>query len=91
MYLLSTIKQVCHPLCFVHTHCDQGGGTPGGVSAAGASADNIVTEEAKAEADSRSIYVGNVDYSCTPEELQQTFSVRRKETTAGGKENRVGG
>jgi polyadenylate-binding protein 2 len=36
----------------------------------------VVTDEAKAEADTRSIYVGNVDYSCTPEELQQVFAVR---------------
>eukprot|EP00894_Picocystis_sp_ML_P001386 jgi/Pico_ML_1/51903/g367.t1 len=27
----------------------------------------------KEEVDSRSVYVGNVDYSCTPEELQQHF------------------
>ena len=27
------------------------------------------------EADTRSIYVGNVDYSCTPEELQVHFQV----------------
>ncbi|KAL2526970.1 Polyadenylate-binding protein 1 [Abeliophyllum distichum] len=27
----------------------------------------------KEEADSRSIYVGNVDYACTPEEVQQHF------------------
>ncbi|KAI0650081.1 polyadenylate-binding protein 2 [Trametes meyenii] len=31
------------------------------------------TEEDKAAADSRSIYVGNVDYSATPEEIQQHF------------------
>lgn len=28
---------------------------------------------AKEEVDSRSVYVGNVDYSCTPEELQAHF------------------
>lgn len=28
---------------------------------------------AKEEADSRSIFVGNVDYACTPEEVQQLF------------------
>ncbi len=28
---------------------------------------------AREEADNRSIYVGQVDYSCTPEELQQHF------------------
>jgi len=28
---------------------------------------------AKEEADSRSVYVGNVDYGCTPEELQAHF------------------
>ncbi|KAL6760369.1 hypothetical protein V8C86DRAFT_2554248 [Haematococcus lacustris] len=36
----------------------------------------------KAEADSRSIYVGNVDYLCTTEELQQHFE-------ACGSTNRV--
>lgn len=37
---------------------------PAGVAASQAS---------KEEADSRSVYVGNVDYSCTPEEVQQHF------------------
>ncbi|EFN56029.1 hypothetical protein CHLNCDRAFT_13079, partial [Chlorella variabilis] len=32
-----------------------------------------VDAAAKEEADSRSVYVGNVDYSCTPEELQMHF------------------
>ncbi|KAM0935500.1 putative RNA recognition motif domain, nucleotide-binding alpha-beta plait domain superfamily [Dioscorea sansibarensis] len=31
------------------------------------------TQAEKEEVDSRSIYVGNVDYSCTPEEVQQHF------------------
>ena len=31
------------------------------------------TEEEREEVDSRSIYVGNVDYAATPEELQQHF------------------
>ncbi|CAL1702333.1 unnamed protein product [Somion occarium] len=31
------------------------------------------TEEDRAAADGRSIYVGNVDYSSTPEEIQQHF------------------
>ncbi|TFK56058.1 RNA-binding domain-containing protein [Heliocybe sulcata] len=31
------------------------------------------TEEDKAAADSRSVYVGNVDYGSTPEEIQQHF------------------
>ncbi|CAO1634134.1 unnamed protein product [Parajaminaea phylloscopi] len=31
------------------------------------------TEEEKEETDSRSIYVGNVDYGATPEEIQQHF------------------
>ncbi|KAL1503782.1 hypothetical protein AB1Y20_012250 [Prymnesium parvum] len=31
-------------------------------------------EEANAEADARSIYVGSVDYSATPEELQEHFA-----------------
>ena len=32
-------------------------------------------ERASKEADSRSVYVGNVDYDCTPEELQRHFQV----------------
>jgi polyadenylate-binding protein 2 len=31
------------------------------------------TQESKEEVDSRSVYVGNVDYSSTPEELQEYF------------------
>ncbi|WFD27236.1 hypothetical protein MNAN1_002232 [Malassezia nana] len=31
------------------------------------------TEEEKMQADARSIYVGNVDYGATPEEIQQHF------------------
>ncbi|KVI04510.1 hypothetical protein Ccrd_017170, partial [Cynara cardunculus var. scolymus] len=31
------------------------------------------TQAEKEEADARSIYVGNVDYACTPEEVQQHF------------------
>ncbi|KAJ8619117.1 hypothetical protein MRB53_015303 [Persea americana] len=31
------------------------------------------TQASKEEVDSRSIYVGNVDYACTPEEVQQHF------------------
>ncbi|KAJ6339417.1 hypothetical protein OIU77_007393 [Salix suchowensis] len=31
------------------------------------------TQAEKEEVDARSIYVGNVDYSCTPEEVQQHF------------------
>lgn len=33
-------------------------------------------ERASKEADSRSVYVGNVDYDCTPEELQRHFQVQ---------------
>ncbi len=33
-------------------------------------------ERVSKEADSRSVYVGNVDYDCTPEELQRHFQVR---------------
>ena len=33
-------------------------------------------QAAKEEADARSVYVGNVDYECTPEELQVHFQVR---------------
>ena len=32
-------------------------------------------QAAKEEADARSVYVGNVDYECTPEELQVHFQV----------------
>ncbi|CAH8382316.1 unnamed protein product [Eruca vesicaria subsp. sativa] len=32
-----------------------------------------ITSAEKEEVDSRSIYVGNVDYACTPEEVQQHF------------------
>ncbi|CAN8253414.1 unnamed protein product [Cochlearia groenlandica] len=32
-----------------------------------------ISSAEKEEVDSRSIYVGNVDYACTPEELQQHF------------------
>ncbi len=32
-------------------------------------------EQVSKEADSRSVYVGNVDYDCTPEELQRHFQV----------------
>ncbi|XP_068651797.1 polyadenylate-binding protein 2-like isoform X1 [Aristolochia californica] len=31
------------------------------------------TQASKEEADSRSVFVGNVDYACTPEEVQQHF------------------
>ncbi|KAJ9545736.1 hypothetical protein OSB04_025443 [Centaurea solstitialis] len=34
---------------------------------------NAATLAEKEEADARSIYVGNVDYACTPEEVQQHF------------------
>lgn len=37
-------------------------------------------QAAKEEADSRSVYVGNVDYECTPEELQVHFQVREAES-----------
>ena len=35
-------------------------------------------EASREEADARSVYVGNVDYGCTPEELQQHFQVGSK-------------
>ncbi|KAN0065407.1 hypothetical protein ACQY0O_001243 [Thecaphora frezii] len=43
--------------------------------AAGAAAGTGIhpTEEEKEEVDSRSVYVGNVDYGATPEEIQQHF------------------
>ena len=37
-------------------------------------------ERASKEADSRSVYVGNVDYDCTPEELQRHFQVHTSAT-----------
>lgn len=57
----------------------QGGavGDGAGTSGAGGAAASAADEQAKAEVDSRSVYVGNVDYSCTPEELQQHFAVSR--------------
>ncbi|UZJ52952.1 hypothetical protein CBS101457_002272 [Exobasidium rhododendri] len=33
----------------------------------------VLTEEEKEEVDARSVYVGNVDYGATPEEIQQHF------------------
>ncbi|GAB2295880.1 Polyadenylate-binding protein 1 [Dionaea muscipula] len=33
----------------------------------------VAIQAAKAEVDSRSIYVGNVDYGCAPEEVQAHF------------------
>lgn len=45
----------------------------GGKAAAAAAADPEAEAADREEADSRSIYVGNVDYSCTPEELQLHF------------------
>jgi hypothetical protein len=45
----------------------------GGTSVAG---DESMGDAAKEERDARSIYVGNVDYGCTPEELQVHFGVR---------------
>ncbi|XP_051148065.1 polyadenylate-binding protein 1-like [Andrographis paniculata] len=37
------------------------------------SSEASATQAEKEEIDSRSIYVGNVDYACTPEEVQQHF------------------
>ena len=34
---------------------------------------SAASQATKEEADTRSIYVGNVDYACTPEEVQQHF------------------
>ncbi|GIL67251.1 hypothetical protein Vafri_20683 [Volvox africanus] len=49
-------------------------GTSGAASGAAAAAAAAAADLEKAEIDSRSIYVGNVDYGCTPEELQQHFA-----------------
>lgn len=56
----------------VPSHRAQAGdaGPSGSAGAAGASDAN------KEEVDSRSIFVGSVDYQVTPEELQQHFQVR---------------
>ncbi|XP_020397778.1 polyadenylate-binding protein 2 [Zea mays] len=35
---------------------------------------NATTSENKEEMDSRLVFVGNVDYACTPEEVQQHFN-----------------
>ncbi|KAL3521361.1 hypothetical protein ACH5RR_019510 [Cinchona calisaya] len=47
-----------------------GGAAQGHENSTGASDD---AQGEKEEADARSIYVGNVDYECTPEEVQQHF------------------
>ncbi|XP_027107281.1 polyadenylate-binding protein 1 [Coffea eugenioides] len=47
-----------------------GGAAEGHENSTGASDDG---QSEKEEVDSRSIYVGNVDYECTPEEVQQHF------------------
>ncbi|KAM0756304.1 RNA-binding domain-containing protein [Meredithblackwellia eburnea MCA 4105] len=44
-----------------------------GSSSAGASA-AAMTDDEKEEIDARSVYVGNVDYASTPEEIQQHFA-----------------
>ncbi|KAK8952541.1 hypothetical protein KSP39_PZI003456 [Platanthera zijinensis] len=36
-------------------------------------ANAVVSQASKEEVDTRSVFVGNVDYSCTPEEVQQHF------------------
>ncbi|XP_058184152.1 polyadenylate-binding protein 1-like [Rhododendron vialii] len=43
------------------------------MGAAQDSSGSSATQAEKEEVDSRSIYVGNVDYACTPEEVQQHF------------------
>ncbi|XP_031383527.1 polyadenylate-binding protein 1-like isoform X2 [Punica granatum] len=43
------------------------------MEAAPDSSSTSATQAEKEEVDSRSIYVGNVDYGCTPEEVQQHF------------------
>ncbi|KAL9932920.1 hypothetical protein V8E36_008175 [Tilletia maclaganii] len=51
-----------------------GAGTEGDVAMGDGAASQFPTEEEKEEVDSRSIYVGNVDYSTTPEDLHAHFS-----------------
>jgi polyadenylate-binding protein 2 len=47
--------------------------SPGSNSSAGMGSPTFQTVEQKVEADSRSVYVGNVDYGATAEELEQHF------------------
>ncbi|GJN88758.1 hypothetical protein Rhopal_001726-T1 [Rhodotorula paludigena] len=51
------------------------GGGAGGAGQAGAEGTDVnMSDEDREAVDSRSIYVGNVDYGSTPEEIQQHFS-----------------
>jgi len=52
----------------------QTGDAAGADGSEGASATPGPTDEEKEAVDSRSIYVGNVDYGATPEEIQQHFA-----------------
>lgn len=51
---------------------DAGMAPAGGAGGAGGS------EAAKEEVDGRSVYIGNVDYGCTPEELQVRMKIGQK-------------
>ena len=46
-----------------------------GLASGAAAAASSAEQAAKEEADSRSVYVGNVDYACTPEELQVALAL----------------
>uniref|UniRef100_A0A453R4L8 RRM domain-containing protein n=1 Tax=Aegilops tauschii subsp. strangulata TaxID=200361 RepID=A0A453R4L8_AEGTS len=53
---------------------DAGQGRQGDARSVPCGDPNATTSEAKEEMDSRSVFVGNVDYACTPEEVQQHFN-----------------
>lgn len=64
----------------LHTALNAGGVAAHASLMQGKAGDGVAVEGvdadagAREEADSRSIYVGNVDWGCTPEELQQHFA-----------------
>ncbi|KIJ56534.1 hypothetical protein M422DRAFT_57255 [Sphaerobolus stellatus SS14] len=60
-----------------YTHVASSTSTPQGTlghGIAGSEHEGMETEEEKEAADARSIYVGNVDYAATPEEIQTHFA-----------------
>lgn len=75
---VQALMQTCKLTALVHACLQTGGSDAGGSQSAGpgSAAGGAVDEAAKEEVDSRSVFVGNVDYGATPEELQQHFQVR---------------
>lgn len=62
----------------MHVHAmamQVGDGKAAGGGASGSGAPSEADAAAKEEVDSRSVFVGNVDYNSTPEDLQQHFQV----------------